>query len=358
MTVLKPLFVGALSHPERDVRLGLLAAMGAPTATLSRPGGVVPGFGGELTVTQSASPALTVQVASGAVVVPGTVSPTQGSYMVVNDAPVTLSFASAHASLPRVDLVVARVKDDDYGDPLVNAGGYLEVVTGTANAVRTAPAVPANAVRLFEVDIAALSTAILTSHCVDVRAWSVAVGGTHRCKAGTRPGSPHKGMKIFEEDTGLELVWTGSLWRYVPFKAGALVLSRTGAQSIPHATSTDLSWTTTFRNVGGISPALPATVFTCPASMEGDYQLSAYVPFTTDPDGAIRVLQLFVNGASIAEDRAAPFSAFPTSTSLSLTWPLNGGDQVKVQGYQDGGGSLALTGFGLPRFCIQRLAEK
>jgi hypothetical protein len=223
MTVRAPLFIGSASHPEQDVRLGMGAMFGLPSTTPTRPGGVVVGYGGMLAVTQAASPAMSVLVASGAVQLAGTVSPTQGNYMLVNDATVTLAVQASHGSLPRVDIVVARAKDDDYGDPLINIGGYLEVVTGTANAVRTVPATPANAVKICELDIAATSTTVLNSNVTDLRTWTVGVGGVLPCKSTLRPLNPFEGMKIHETDTGYEYVFASGVWTHPAYASTRIV---------------------------------------------------------------------------------------------------------------------------------------
>jgi len=129
MAVTKPLWVHTASHSGLDARLGLTAMFGGPTSTatsLTRPGGVVPGYAGGLKVSQTASPSMAVLVAAGAVQVPGAVAG-QGDYLLVNDAPVSVA-VGAYTGATRTDILIARVRDDSYGE--TSPGGYLEVVPG------------------------------------------------------------------------------------------------------------------------------------------------------------------------------------------------------------------------------------
>jgi hypothetical protein len=358
MVETKPLFIGAASHPERDVRLAMGTLLGSPTTTMSRPGGVVPGLGGQLLTTQSAAPAMSVKVASGGLLIPGTASPTQGSYLETNDADKTLTIAASHGSLPRVDIVVFRVRDDDYGDPLISIGGTLEVVTGVANAVRTVPATPANAIKLYEIEVAATVTTILTANCVDTRVWAVAPGGLHPCLSTARPANPFTGMKIFETNTGFELVWTGSAWRYVPFKPASAQLTRSTNQVVAHNTVTALTLTVNTRVSGSLVPAAPHSSITIPAGLDGEYDVALWVPFSASTGGSTRVTQITVNAVIILEDRRPPNAAsFPTHNYLATHVFLNVGDVIVVNVYHDAGVSLNLAGNGFPRLGLKRTSE-
>src|SRR5688500_13417181 len=74
-------------------------------------------FGGvmkpsDLRTTQRGAGAnMSVDVSSGAALVPGTVVTHQGFYYVFNDATVNLTIAASDPSNPRHDLIVARVRD-------------------------------------------------------------------------------------------------------------------------------------------------------------------------------------------------------------------------------------------------------
>lgn len=363
MTVRAPLFIGSASHPEQDVRLGLSALFGrpSPAGSVTRPSGVVPGYGGSLAVTQAVSPAMSVLVAPGAVQLGGTASPTQGDYILVNDAPVTLTVQASHFSLDRVDIVIARVKDDDYGDPLANIGGYLEVVTGTPNAIRTVPAVPATAMKLYELDVIHNSAVVLTSNATDMRTWSVAVGGTLPCKSGSRPADPYPGMKIYETDTGYSLVWNGSLWRYVPFKPASSHLTRATTQTIGSGALTPVSFTVAERTTG-FTVTTPITVFTIPTGLEGEYDIDYACEYAGPADGNQRVAQLLLNGNILIQDRKAPVgpavNTLPTPLQGATHRYLAAGDQIGLSVFHDhAAGGLALFQQFHPRLTLTRVSE-
>ncbi len=129
-------------------------------------------------VTESAVPAMTVDVAAG-----GTIQE-NGALGVI---PVTLglALATADGSLPRIDLIVAQVTEAT-GVPLVNAStsavfdseiiesGAVSVVTGIPNAVPSAPAKTTGSVVLASVLVGAAVTEILD---IDITVEDVYRGG-------------------------------------------------------------------------------------------------------------------------------------------------------------------------------------
>src|SRR5688572_10261808 len=116
---------------------GLIAGSRSSTSLVARCG-VHPSLGNKLQVTQTGSPSMAVLVKSGVAWLPGSISSTQGSYGVMNDADVTLSITAAHATLPRIDRVVFKVEDSQYAG-VANTSSVV-VVTGTAAASPSAPA--------------------------------------------------------------------------------------------------------------------------------------------------------------------------------------------------------------------------
>lgn len=122
---------------------------------------------GELTITQQATPNMSVVLGAGRAKVPGTsVSPpsglsftTQGMYDVLNDAPVTLTVAAADATNPRIDVPYIQVQDSFYSGAANQA--IAGIVTGTPAPTPFAPAVPSNAVGLAPIAVAANATSIV-----------------------------------------------------------------------------------------------------------------------------------------------------------------------------------------------------
>lgn len=147
-----------------------------------------------------------VDVLTGGIIIPGTQSGTQGSYYVMNDATVNVPMSTgAHASLPRIDSVIIRVRDSFYAGVDNDAG--LVYVAGTAAASPVAPTITdPNFYRLANISVPANDNTIVTGDITDVRTVSpqgraVAVGGLIPCTSTTRPSNPRKGQSIWESDT-------------------------------------------------------------------------------------------------------------------------------------------------------------
>jgi len=203
-------FIQAGSHPAEDVRRALYAQLGLR-------GGIVQS--GDLVVTANGTPNLTVNVATGQVVIPGTEGTYQGAYICENRGSLSVAIAAADATNPRYDLIVARVRDAAYSGATNTFA--IEAVTGTPAASPAEPTVPANSWVLARVSVVALDTTISSGDIVDRRTagtgqfgQAAALGGTIICTSTTRPTvpAPFEGMKIYETDTDLELTYTGAAW--------------------------------------------------------------------------------------------------------------------------------------------------
>lgn len=122
----------------------------------------------DLAVAANPTPNMSVNVAAGAAVVPGTETAlADQSYLLYSDGAANLSIAAAHASLPRRDIVVARIRDKDASGAVYQAS--VEVVTGTAAASPVDPATPPNSVVLARVVVFAAATSITAANILDLR---------------------------------------------------------------------------------------------------------------------------------------------------------------------------------------------
>lgn len=129
---------------------------------------------GDMVVTQTGTPGLSVQVAAGAAVVNGDDAVRQGAYVVESDGPVTVGPVSTpHASLPRVDRLVLEVLDQE---GTASGGGgrasdlpRYRIVAGTPSASPAPPAVPATAITLALITVAAGASAIVNASIADWR---------------------------------------------------------------------------------------------------------------------------------------------------------------------------------------------
>lgn len=205
----------------RNVTAGMLGApvlafTNAVSATTAGGSHGVLGSGStDLAVSQNGTPNMSVNVAAGrAFIRSGNASSiAAGTYAVMNDATVNVAIAAADPTNPRIDLVVIQVRDTNYGEAASDA--RITVVTGTPAA---SPAVPAltlypNALVLAQVAVAAAATTIVTANITDKRTFVAAVGGTRLCTSTTRPSTTFPiGQRIFEIDTGRELMWDNTGW--------------------------------------------------------------------------------------------------------------------------------------------------
>lgn len=365
MAVTKPLFVNNTDYDGPDFRMALGALAGLPSAGLSRPSSVVPGYAGMLAVTQT-GPSMNVSVASGAASIGGATS-NQGTYLAANNAAVNLGITAAHATLVRTDLIIFRVYDPEYGDTGL-ARAAIEKVEGTPGA--GAPALPAgvSAVILAQVAVRAAATTVLNSDITDRRGWAVGAGGILPVKSSAPIANPFPGMHIYETDTDTEKVYSGltSGWLQLSkFAPAFLELTRNTAsyQSIPNAPSEaagTVSYNRVPRRVGLTTTTAPVSLVTMPAGWDGEYLICASGSFAANGTGDQRAMRLTLNGDYVAEDRDRPLGggAAPTSLSFAVTWYLQAGDQLKVIVYQDSGGALDL-GYGtmLPRLTLKRLSD-
>lgn len=144
------------------------ASLGLPYRDLVAEGVV---SSGDLAVTQRGAGAnMSVDVAAGVAWVRGDDSVSQPAYRVYNDATVNLAVDAAHASLDRVDRVIAEVRDAAFSG--VSTDWRLRVVTGTPAASPSAPSEPNNALTLALVSVPAGDTSIEGTQIADYRQYA------------------------------------------------------------------------------------------------------------------------------------------------------------------------------------------
>ena len=145
------------SHPAENDRLSNLALWSQTGVRRT----------GDLAVSQSGTPAMSVSIAAGWAAIVGTTQANMGVYMVYNDAATSATVTTADATNPRIDRVVITVNDSAYTGSTNNV--VFTVVAGTAAASPTAPATPANSISLATIAVAAGATTILNANITDTR---------------------------------------------------------------------------------------------------------------------------------------------------------------------------------------------
>lgn len=164
-----------------ETRAPFAAVFGHNTSGAGSEGGVILSSSGRLAVTATTpSASMALSVSTGHVVVPRA-----NNYVYVCTLPTagTVDVPAANPTNPRIDTVIARVRDPDLGDAAGSTGltGFaIEVVTGTPAASPVAPdlsAIPA-CIPLQDYRVPAGATQITTSELLtDRRYYTRAAGG-------------------------------------------------------------------------------------------------------------------------------------------------------------------------------------
>lgn len=123
------------------------------------------GLTGDLVVTASGT--TNVAVAAGEIWFPGSDNATdQGMYCAYNSASINLAIAATSTN-PRKDLIIAQVRDNDYGDGTDDC--RIVVLQGTAASSPVDPTLPANSVALARVTVPASTSNITSGMVTDLR---------------------------------------------------------------------------------------------------------------------------------------------------------------------------------------------
>lgn len=207
-----PLFLQSDAHPAKHFRQLIAAAFGLDLSTSHS--GVVIGQDDLLVTEKSGTPNMSVDVAKGRMVVPGTEANDQSSYLVTNAATVNVVIATADATNPRNDLVYVQVRDAGGGYSGSDNDCRIAVATGTPAASPADPSLPVNAYTLARVVVPANDTAITDSQITDGRRYASALGGITVCTSTSRPSGVklRRGLFAYETDTKRIIMYDGTGW--------------------------------------------------------------------------------------------------------------------------------------------------
>lgn len=120
-------------------------------------------------VTQRAAGSnMSVDVAPGTAYIAGDTGSGTRGYIQASDAVVNVPIDAPPGSNSRIDLICIHIEDAAVGGGVNNRGTLLPV-TGTSAASPTAPAVPANAIKLAEITVPSGTTTVVNSRIADKR---------------------------------------------------------------------------------------------------------------------------------------------------------------------------------------------
>lgn len=158
MTVERPLWLNGLTDYTADEFRAFIDATYPSAGVLGS---------GYLAVTPDSPVSMNVKVATGYAVVPGKVGASR-KYLLHVSAQHNVPIAAAHATLPRIDNIVAEVDDMQASD--VSDAALVYAVAGTPNATPTAPVLAANQVYLATVNVDAAVATIVAGKITNKRA--------------------------------------------------------------------------------------------------------------------------------------------------------------------------------------------
>lgn len=148
---------------------------------------------------------------TGHAVVEG-VTATEGYYQVLVSTPETVTVGPGSVS-PRIDRIVVRVQTTEFGD--ASNLGSIQVVAGTPDPVSPVAPTPtfSRYLTLATVYVPAGATSLTTSNVTELQ---INNRNISVCKSGGRPGSPSKGLPIYETDTNRFLTYQTATTGWTP----------------------------------------------------------------------------------------------------------------------------------------------
>jgi len=275
----------------------------------------------------------------------------------------THSIVAAHASLPRKDIIVVRIWDDDE-----DSSGLRQVdteyVTGTAAASPAEPSLPGNSFRIATIDIPANNTAgatVTNNYPIAVAAGAVHIVRNDAELTGTADGL-YEGALRWNIATGtLDVHDGGSTWETLASPSalapGTLVahLQRAAdqalADTLASSSATAISWDTEVLDRLNCW-AIGSNPDRYQPNVAGWYMFEGMVSFDPDTDGTTRACAWRKNGSAIDGNvNRAHVAGTGTSTATAIAVPMpismNGTtDYVELVGMHDAGADMVTANSG------------
>lgn len=362
-----PPWMQAGSYAARTDRLGGITAhlyysgFAIDEATPLRPrAGVRPSYQGyQLKVRAAATPNMTVIVSAGIAWVDNHDVNGYGTYVMVNDADVTLTIAPAGgAGQYRKDSVGFTIYDAETAGSANEC--RLEVVQGpyaSSAGATVRGTIPPNMVVLADVAIAPSQTSVASGNISDVRNFTVGLGGCAPIPSTIEPDHPHPGQLWYRTDT--DEVYVGKTdGTKRPITPDPPLMIVTGSPSLAsHATNYfALPFDAKVASGGGTSWSATSNPSRVTVPKAGTYDLSGQIVWpgtlgTNEGRAEIRVngvLTTFRNRFST--ERGSVGNATSVLSGLEV---LAAGDYVEIFANQGSGSTNALS----VRFALHRVSS-
>jgi hypothetical protein len=215
---------GVVDAEDARLATAVLASAGSdPGNPIAARTGIRPGPDNPGSVEARSTPSRHVDVRPFQGVIQGTRTTAAGAYLVTlaqQKALDVLTAAPADSSNPRIALVIAQQRDRQYGDE--SDGMLVHVVAGKPAVTPVPPALTdIDHIPLAEITVRANAGVITKDDIKDLRVFTVAAGGVLPLRAReSLPADGYAGQRLYDLETGLDLVRVGSAWR--PAVAGSV----------------------------------------------------------------------------------------------------------------------------------------
>jgi hypothetical protein len=278
------------------------------TSSFVAPGGgiVTPG---DLAVTQTGTASMNILVGVGRAWVPGTNVGNvtggnfskQAMYFALNDAAATVSVATSDPTNPRIDVVYLAIQDSQYAG--TNNTAVLGIATGVPTSGATyptnAPTIPANAIALAWINVAAGASSIINSNITGLNPQLAVTPPNTLQNIGTSDATWGYNCQLFTE-------YDLAGHKMVTFQ---LIIARIGGGAFTVAAN---SWTAVLTGLipAGYRPTDDITV-------AGTYEFAP----GTSPSLGPSLFKITTGGNLYAAGAANAFSCgTPTKLSASFVW--------------------------------------
>jgi hypothetical protein len=274
--------------PMRIFEIGTRVYDAGSAAAVQIPSGVFPG-GGAMAVT--APSGMQVAVSAGYCCLGQ--SSSNGGYVTGLTSSAILTLQPSNPALARIDNVIVAVYDN--GDS--SSFSDVEVTTGVPGTSPAAPAVPANAVLLAQVFVAAGASSITTANITDERAYVVAPGGVLPIASEAAAPAVPASQLMYNVATGQLVQGTGTAGSTTPVAA----LKWAPQMSVVASTVTDTS-----------AKGVLTTITTVTIATDGSTDLEVYYKWpgwlvSTAP--LLVTPQVLIDGTVLDQTDAYPVSA-------------------------------------------------